>query len=205
MPSLGSGTRVLLAGGPYALRERPPESSAELATTTEARDPSGSALSLTALVLDRAGAFVLEEPGGETLTLRAGGHATTPLDCGRSECHAAAASAADASPMTHALAHDLASAMDDPSCALACHAVGEPGDVAARYRRLAREIRHPQPAVLGVFEDPQDVIPGERWQVRLGKRGLDLFEQHRLGSDEAGPGALAGIGGGDHGRKFTGF
>ncbi len=139
MPSLGAGARVLLAGGPYTLTDRPAESSAALVETIEARTADGAPFPLAALTLDRDGAFVLAS-STSTLTLRAGGHATTPLDCGRSECHQAAALGAEANPMTHVLARYLASAMESPECALACHAVGEPGLPDRGFTHVAREL-----------------------------------------------------------------
>ena len=85
---------------------------------------------------DVAGDWRLVDGAGRALTLRAGRYDETPLDCGRSGCHAAITTASDRNPMTSVLARGLAPAPDGhgalfgagyPGCALPCHATGEPG------------------------------------------------------------------------------
>jgi hypothetical protein len=126
VPNTALGARVYLGGAGWRLDARPAGSSARLEDTPGA--PS--------LVPDVAGEFHLVDGAGHALALRAGRYDETPLDCGRSECHAAITKASAQSPMTTVLARGLppaapghGSAFGDayPGCALACHATGEPG------------------------------------------------------------------------------
>jgi hypothetical protein len=126
VPSTALGARFYLGGVGWRLEARPVGSSARLDDTPGA----------SSLVPDVAGEFHLVDGAGRALALRAGRYDETPLDCGRSECHAAITSAVVTSPMTTVLARGLppaapghGSAFGDgyPGCALACHATGEPG------------------------------------------------------------------------------
>lgn len=119
LPNVAVDHAVLLAGSGLTLRARPEGSTASLR-------PRGD---LTELLPDRTGVYRLADPSGHALELNAGRYDETPLDCGRGDCHAAATQGSTASPMTSALAADLGARhrLEDPGCALACHATGEPG------------------------------------------------------------------------------
>ena len=94
------------------------------------------------LLPDARGSFTLADAGGHTLRLVAGKYDETPLDCGRSDCHAGIASAALSNPMTTILERGLAApfAGDYPGCALGCHAVGEPGLDDGGFVAVARDL-----------------------------------------------------------------
>jgi len=110
--------RVLLRGDALRLLERPTGSNAELRAVA----------SLVELVPDVTGRFVVGGAPSERFVIEAGRYDEVPLDCGRSDCHRVLAASAASSPMTHALENDFgARGLADPSCALACHAAGEPG------------------------------------------------------------------------------
>ena len=126
LPNTPLDARVYLGGAGWHVDACPRGGTAALAT-------SGGATSLRP---DVAGDWRLIDGGGRALTLHAARYDQTPLDCGRSECHAAVATASAASPMTTVLARGLPPARDGhgatfgdgyPGCALACHATGEPG------------------------------------------------------------------------------
>ncbi len=82
---------------------------------------------LFAFVPDRPGRYVLAGPDDAAFSIFAGSHETTPLDCGRAECHRRLAADAALSPMTTVLARLVEVPSYTPACAIACHAVGEPG------------------------------------------------------------------------------
>jgi hypothetical protein len=125
---------ILLAGAPWVVAHAPPGANAET-------QPCGD---LSRLIPDVPGDWVLRDAAGRSIAIRAGRYDETPLDCGRAQCHAAIAEAAESSPMTSALRRLLPPASDHDStaregvaCAIACHATGEPdvrdggfGDVA---------------------------------------------------------------------------
>lgn len=110
---------------------------------------------------DVRGRYIFGSGEAYGFSVFAGSHSETPLDCGRSECHASEARAAGRSPMTTVLSRLLEVDSYTPGCALGCHAAGEPGlddggitDVAAElgvalpmrgeagaYERLPRELR----------------------------------------------------------------
>lgn len=113
VPSIPIGAGALLRGGPFRITERPPGARAVI-------EPAASGLER--FVPDAAGRWVLEDEAGRTLALRTGEHAATPLDCGRSECHARETREVMPSAMTGALLPRVG----EP-CAIACHATGEPG------------------------------------------------------------------------------
>ena len=126
LPNTAVGTRVYLGGTGWRIEARPAGAAAAL-------EPQAGVASL---VPDVAGDWRLADGAGHALTLRAGRYDETPLDCGRSGCHAALAAASATNPMTSVLARGLPLAPDGhgavfgdgyPGCALACHATGEPG------------------------------------------------------------------------------
>jgi hypothetical protein len=122
IPSIARGQEVLLGGrGWTLLLASPKEATAVLA-------PAGP--DLFRFRSDGIGEFVLRDGAGRVLSIRSGTHERVPLDCGRSECHSRAAEDVQTSPMTHVLHNGLEGeygADYSPSCALSCHAVGEPG------------------------------------------------------------------------------
>ena len=113
LPSIPIGVGVYLRGGPFTVREAPPGGHAAI----EAAEAG-----LERFTPDVTGRWVLADARDRELALRSGEHASTPLDCGRSSCHAAETEHAASSPMAAALHGHLA----EP-CARACHATGEPG------------------------------------------------------------------------------
>ncbi|MDW8361720.1 MAG: hypothetical protein RMK74_04915, partial [Myxococcales bacterium] len=96
---------------------------------------------MTSATFHVAGRYTLADPAGRTLTVAANLHGGTPLDCGRSECHAAEAQAALRSPMHDAWARLLEDPLAPrrPDCALGCHATGEPGAPDGGFAHLAAQ------------------------------------------------------------------
>lgn len=126
LPNLAVGARVYLGGAGWHLEAKPPGSAAAL-------DVAGDA---TSFLADKSGDWRLVDGAGRPLTLKTGRYDETPLDCGRSGCHAALVTASAGSPMETVLAHGLSPSPHGhgalfgagyPDCALACHATGEPG------------------------------------------------------------------------------
>lgn len=90
---------------------------------------------------DARGRWTLKDGQGRVLSLAAGSHSETPLDCGRSDCHAKESEAVLTSAMTSVLVRGLSGKIPgyDPDCALACHAVGEPGLADGGFVAVARD------------------------------------------------------------------
>ena len=119
-PALAVTQQVALGGHGWRLAQAPPSGIGAL------RETNG----LTTFAADTAGQWRLEDDAGATLTLRASAHDKTPLDCGRSDCHASIAEMAVSSPMSQALERQLGAsgaAPDGVTCALDCHVTGERG------------------------------------------------------------------------------
>ena len=120
LPSVPLGGRVDLGGNGWRIAERPRGASAELV----------EGFGRVALVPDSVGTWQLRDAEDRELLLRVGRYDDTPLDCGRSDCHAAEAAGVASSPMTSVFARALEGGLGDdydPSCAIGCHTVGEPG------------------------------------------------------------------------------
>ena len=119
LPNIGVDEGVLLAGPGWSVSAAPRDAAATL-------QPSGS---LTRLVPDVAGPWLLRDAAGRALSLEAGRYDEVPLDCGRSSCHGLITDVAQVSPMTSALRKLTGDGPRgaDVTCALACHATGEPG------------------------------------------------------------------------------
>ena len=119
LPSLALSQRVLLGGSGWRVRERARGGKAEVL-------PAGT---LASFQPDARGRWVLEDGDKRELSLVAGTHADTLLDCGRSDCHPSAAEAAKSTRMTHVFERGLRGQLVryDASCALPCHTAGEPG------------------------------------------------------------------------------
>jgi hypothetical protein len=138
---------------------------------------------MSRLVPDVSGDWVLRDENGRSLAIRAGRYDETPLDCGRSRCHVAITDSAESSPMTLALLRRMTSedivhdghfaGADAVTCALPCHATGEPGARDGGFVDVARE--------LGIFpsDDAWATLP--RALRRLG--GVTCLACH-------GPGAI---------------
>lgn len=147
VPSVPTGSSLHLFGGPFTVVESP----AGHPPLLEGPLASG----LVRATFAASGRYVLAS-GERTLSLRAGEHRETPLDCGRAECHASAAEHALDSPMTTALHGHLAS--DQPlSCAVPCHATSEPGLPDGGFAHVARD--HGFHAPLEEPEDPLGELP----------------------------------------------
>lgn len=132
IPSIAVGQRVLLGGAGWSVAEHPPAGRAQVAPGE-----------VSSFMPDAGGRWVLSDGAGNQLALRAGRHAETPLDCGRSECHAAAAAGAANTRMTTVLADGLRGTKGehhDAGCAIPCHAVGEPGLHDGGFADIAREL-----------------------------------------------------------------
>jgi hypothetical protein len=132
LPNVGLNHPVLLSGRAWRLLDAPPGSRAALR-------PVGDVLEL---VPDLAGHYRLSDDAGRRLSLQSGRFDETPLDCGRSGCHAAISRSAKDSPMTQALASDLGGchALTQPECASACHASGEPGVADGGFTHVMAEL-----------------------------------------------------------------
>jgi hypothetical protein len=87
----------------------------------------------------------LKDDAGHALSVQSGRYDQMPLDCGRSDCHAAIAQSAADSPMTQALASDLGGchSLEKPECATACHATGEPGTDDGGFQHVAASLGLP--------------------------------------------------------------
>ncbi len=124
VPSIAKGQEVLLGGaGWHVVRANPKDAVPTL-------EPATSRPDLFRFRADVAGQFQLVDGAGAALSIRTNTHEHVPLDCGRGECHASVARDVSTSPMTHVLRNGLEGTLGDdydPGCAVACHAVGEPG------------------------------------------------------------------------------
>ena len=162
LPNTPVGARIHLGGSGWHITARPASSRAAL------DGPTGAA----SLVPDVAGDWRLADGDGHTLALRTARYDETPLDCGRAGCHADVAAATARSPMTTVMARGLAATPGGgrafgpgyPTCAVACHATGEPAAVDGGFAHVAAE--------LGTAGDPRrswDELP--RALRRLGGVG----------------------------------
>jgi len=133
LPNVAVDHAVLLAGETPRLSARPEGSTAELVARG----------SLFELVPDRAGAYGVTDALGRKLNLNAGLYDETPLDCGRSDCHRTLSESERENPMTSALAADLDGRhpLPDPTCALLCHATGEPGRKDGGFSAILAELK----------------------------------------------------------------
>jgi hypothetical protein len=120
---------------------------------------------LTELWLDTAGEYRLRDASGHALVLQTARYDHLPLDCGRSDCHAEISESARHSPMTQALASDLGGchALENPGCASACHATGEPGTRDGGFDHVMSELG------LGALPEEHEDLP--RALRRLGGVG----------------------------------
>jgi hypothetical protein len=119
LPNVATNTRLYLGGHGFHVVTAPEGSHAAI----ERADGVAS------FTPDETGHFALADAHGKILRLYAGRYEETPLDCGRSDCHAAIATSARSSPMATILQRGLDGpfAGDYPACAFGCHAVGERG------------------------------------------------------------------------------
>ncbi|MFZ5894067.1 MAG: multiheme c-type cytochrome [Myxococcota bacterium] len=133
LPNVALNERTLLAGQNYRVRVRPPGSQAEPSTWGP----------FTSLVPDAHGAWELVS-GNQRVRLLVGSYDSVPLDCGRSDCHAAEARAAENSPMTSAFKRllDGPGATSALACALGCHTTGEPSGADGGFSHSLRVLGH---------------------------------------------------------------
>lgn len=152
---VGLSHPLLLAGDGWSLLDKPDASSASLRSVG----------SLFELLPDVSGRYRLSDGSGRKLTVHSGRFDQTPLDCGRSGCHAQISESAGRSPMTQVLASDLGGchALTDPTCASACHTTGEPGTQDGGFTHVA--------AALGLPALPADYDDLPRALRRLGGVG----------------------------------
>lgn len=119
------GTSLGQGGAPSAVRSRSPHG------WHASEDGYGN----TWLSATHPGGVTLRSSDGARVNVQSERLDATPLDCGRSGCHAAIARSAATSPMTTVMARllgegsslPLGPGESYPACAIGCHAVGEPG------------------------------------------------------------------------------
>jgi hypothetical protein len=131
-------------------------------------------------VPEAPGAYVLEDANGAALELRALTHDSTPMDCGRAECHANISQAASATAMSHTLEQRAAhskSGVLDVSCMLDCHVAGERGLHDGGFLDVAQALSFVPVRGLSFFELPRPL-------ARLG--GVRCTSCH-------GPGAIPAL------------
>ncbi|MET0343420.1 MAG: hypothetical protein ABW252_20585 [Polyangiales bacterium] len=121
MASLAVSQRVMIGGEALTVERAPRGARA----TVEVRD------GVQTFAPDAPGRYVLARRDGTRLELTALTHETTPMDCARADCHVEASARTAVSPMSAAFTRGLMpgrhGSAATPDCALACHAVGEPG------------------------------------------------------------------------------
>ncbi|MGH7436163.1 MAG: hypothetical protein ACRENE_10865 [Polyangiaceae bacterium] len=127
LPNVAVDEGLLLSGAGWSLEHRPEGASAAL-------ERSGD---FTRLVPDVGGEWRVRDGAGHALALHAGRYDETPLECGRSSCHAPIAAASIPSPMTEALRSLPAAAR---SCASPCHATGGKGTHDGGFADVARQL-----------------------------------------------------------------
>jgi Cytochrome c554 and c-prime len=132
LPSIALGARVYLGGSGWHV-------------VTAARNGHAEVVGSGGLETfrpDARGRWLLENDEHAELALVAGLHSETPLDCGRSECHAKETEAVKSSLMTSVLFRGMLGAFPDydPSCAIGCHTAGEPGLADGGFDALRREL-----------------------------------------------------------------
>lgn len=91
---------------------------------------------------DVRGRWLLVDGAGRELGVVAGTHAETPLDCGRSDCHAKETDAVQSSKMTSVLSRAVARTLVGlpNDCAIGCHAAGEPGLADGGFTQIRAEL-----------------------------------------------------------------
>jgi hypothetical protein len=127
LPNVAVDEGILFAGGGWSIARAPKGAAAGLESVSN----------LARLIPDVPGEWLVRDGAGHSLSIQAGRYDETPLDCGRSECHAPIAAAAVDSPMTEAL-RSLPSATR--ACAQPCHATGGSGAHDGGFADVAREL-----------------------------------------------------------------
>ena len=129
--SVAVSQQLMLSGADFRVRSAPAGGHAQV-------QPQGVVSQFTP---DAPGRWVLERESGQSLVLQAFWHDKTPYDCGRSECHAAIAAAALASPMSRALEAHLGATKPAPdTCMLECHVLGERGSDDGGFLDVSAEL-----------------------------------------------------------------
>lgn len=132
LPNVGLSHPLLLSGKGWQLEQKPAESQAALRAVAGVFE----------LRPDLPGRYRLKDEAGHALSVQSGRFDQMPLDCGRSDCHAAIAQSSADSPMTQTLASDLGGchSLEKPECATACHATGEPGTDDGGFQHVAASL-----------------------------------------------------------------
>jgi hypothetical protein len=118
MPAGSLGRRVLLSRSGWTVKTSPRSSKASV----NLEGP------ITTFTPDVTGRFELVDDSGKTLSLTASRLDATTLDCGRAECHPAAVTNVQKSPMASVMKRRVEGKLNGseaPGCGLGCHAVGE--------------------------------------------------------------------------------
>lgn len=119
LPNVPVNASVLLGGEGWTLLDKPPGASTRLASDD----------GLTWFRPRVSGRWLLTDGNGHELSVQSALYSAMPLDCARADCHqdrGFGTAGAMGSVMSRALAGHLGP-LYDPTCALGCHAVGEPG------------------------------------------------------------------------------
>ncbi|HVY30119.1 MAG TPA: cytochrome c3 family protein [Polyangiaceae bacterium] len=134
LPDVGVDHPVLLSGSAWQLAGKPAESKSELRSLGP---------HLSEMRPDVPGGYRLIGDNGRELLVHSGRYDQTPLDCGRGDCHGELAWQAAQSPMAQVLASDLGGchSLDNPDCASACHATGEPGTKDGGFSHVQRALQ----------------------------------------------------------------
>lgn len=133
LSSVAVSQRLMLGGDGWRVMRAPPGAPTQIERQSE----------VDTFVPAAPGTYVLADETGTPLELRALTHDSTPMDCGRAECHASISSAARSSPMSHTLvqrAKHAGGGVLDASCMLDCHVVGERGLSDGGFLDVARAL-----------------------------------------------------------------
>lgn len=131
LSSVAVSQQLMLSGAGYRVQSAPAGGHAQV----RAGEP------LSQFTPDAPGRWVLAREAGAPLVVQALWHDKTPYDCGRSECHAAIASATLASAMSGALQKPLDAARPVAvGCMLDCHVLGERGSDDGGFLDVASEL-----------------------------------------------------------------
>jgi hypothetical protein len=159
LPNVPVHQRLYLGDGVWRVTEAPPGDTARI------EQENG----VSTFVPDRPGTWTLADESNRSISVQAGRYDETPLDCGRAGCHRDLAARAQKTAMTWALARRLDAAVpgrDDISCAIACHATGDPGTRDGGFLDVAMEIGSAVP-----FDHVHDIGDLPRSLRRLGSVG----------------------------------
>ncbi len=133
VPTVAAGGRVYLFGDGWTVEPG-----------AQGRAPAlAAAGGFTEVETHASGRFVLTDSAGRRLGVRFGRYDEMALDCARADCHREVGRSVEGSPMTHVFERGLAGTLGEgysPACAVACHALGEPGEDDGGFVHLARTL-----------------------------------------------------------------